>query len=729
MSTRVLAVRLLTAATAVVAAGALLCGALAPRGDAAATFGVELVKDVNTSGDGSPSDFTVIGTSLYFRATDSSHGTELWKSDGTAAGTVLVKDINLGTGHSSPSNLAAVGSTLYFAATNGTNGRELWKSDGTEAGTTMVKDIYLGSNGSSPEALTAFNGSLYFRANDGIHGYELWKSNGTEAGTVMVKDINPTAASNPNWLTAYNGSLYFTANDGTHGQELWRSDGIPEASGGTTQMVKDINTAGTASSDPYGPIVFNSILYFGATDGTRGYELWKSDGTEAGTDIVKDINTGSGSGSPYDLVALGTSLYFEATDGTSGNELWKSDGTEAGTDMVKDIYDGGDGSPAGLTAFNGALYFQAINGADGNELWKSDGTAAGTVMVKDINPGIDDGDPKELTVLNGILFFSATVTADGAELWKSDGSAAGTVMVANINPIADDSSNPRELTPFAGKLYFTADDGTHGDELWRAGDFSPPETQIDSGPSGATADSTPTFGFSSDEPGSFECSTDGGGYSACVSPATIGPLADGAHTFRVRAIDQAENVDASPAERAFSVDTAAPDTSITSGPKALIRKKTASFSFSSPEASAVFECRRDGAGWAACSSPKSYAGLSEGTHSFNVRAKDQLGNADATPSSRAFRVDTRRPQTKITKHPKKLVFTKKVRTKVRFVFRSSEKGSRLSCKLDKGKWKACKSPKSYKVKPGKHTVRVRAIDKAGNVDKTPAKWVWKVKQK
>ncbi|HEY5160639.1 MAG TPA: hypothetical protein VII83_06150, partial [Gaiellaceae bacterium] len=202
----------------------------------------------------------------------------------------------------------------------------------------------------------------------------------------------------------------------------------------------------------------------------------------------------------------------------------------------------------------------------------------------------------------------------------------------------------------------------------------------------------------------------------------------GAHTFRVRAIDTSGNVDASPAERVFTIDTTAPDTQITSGPSALTRKKTASFSFSSPEVSATFECRLDGAAWTACVSPKTYSGLSDGRHSFNARAKDQLGNVDATPSSRVFRIDTRAPQTRIAKHPKKIVFTKKAKAKARFTFRSSESGSRFSCKLDKGKWKSCRSPKTYKVKLGKHTFRVRATDRAGNTDRSPAKWVWKVRR-
>ena len=114
----------------------------------------------------------------------------------------MVKDIKSGNQDGSfPRYLTAVGNTLYFRADDGTHGAELWKSDGTEAGTVMVKDIRPGTDSGNPGEstywLTAVGNTVFFDANDGIHGYELWKSDGTEAGTVMVKDINPGGASDP----------------------------------------------------------------------------------------------------------------------------------------------------------------------------------------------------------------------------------------------------------------------------------------------------------------------------------------------------------------------------------------------------------------------------------------------------------------------------------------------------------------------------------------------------
>ncbi|MEZ6088087.1 MAG: hypothetical protein R3C05_08705 [Pirellulaceae bacterium] len=175
----------------------------------------------------------------------------------------------------------------------------------------------------------------------------------------------------------------------------------------------------------------SAIMLPAADDGTSGYELWKSDGSEAGTVMVKDINPfGDGvDGLIIDGVShIDGTLYFSATDGVNGVELWKSDGTETGTVLVKDIFPGGDESfPSNLTIVGDELYFNADDGVHGHELWKSDGTEAGTELVKDLFPGNDDGDPEYLVNFNGTLYFSGRNGINGHELWKSDGTAAGTV--------------------------------------------------------------------------------------------------------------------------------------------------------------------------------------------------------------------------------------------------------------------------------------------------------------
>jgi hypothetical protein len=169
-------------------------------------------------------------------------------------------------------------------------------------------------------------------------------------------------------------------------------------------------------------------------------------------------------------------------------------------------------------------------------------------------------------------------------------------------------------------------------------DSAPPETSIDSGPAGPTDDPTPTFGFSSEAGATFECRIDAGEFSTCASPHTTAPLADGPHGFEVRATDALGNADPTPASRSFTVDTEA-DTQIDSGPEGLTDDPTPTFAFSSNEA-AGFECRLDGGGYSACTSPHTTVSLPDGPHTFEVRATDEATNTDPSPASRSFTVDT-----------------------------------------------------------------------------------------
>jgi glucose/arabinose dehydrogenase len=179
-------------------------------------------------------------------------------------------------------------------------------------------------------------------------------------------------------------------------------------------------------------------------------------------------------------------------------------------------------------------------------------------------------------------------------------------------------------------------------------DTTPPETTIDSGPSGTVGSTSASFSFSSSEAGStFECSLDGGNFSSCSSPKSYSGLTDGSHTFSVRAIDGAGNVDPTPATRTWTInttpppDTTPPNTTIDSGPSGTVSNSSASFTFSSSEANSTFECSLDKGAYSACTSPKSYANLASGSHTFSVRAKDAAGNVDPTPATRTWKVRVR----------------------------------------------------------------------------------------
>lgn len=258
------------------------------------------------------------------------------------------------------------------------------------------------------------------------------------------------------------------------------------------------------------------------------------------------------------------------------------------------------------------------------------------------------------------------------------------------------------------------------------------ETILASGPAAIGNDTTPTFTFNSDEaPVVFQCRVDTASFALCSGSGThtTTALADGSHTFRVRALNLAGTPDPTPVVVNFTVDTVAPDTAIGSGPSGLTADSSPEFGFSAAEAGS-FECRLDAGAFAACTSPHTLSGLADGAHTFEVRATDAAGNVDATPASRSFEVDATAPAVKIAKKPKKTEKTKDgKKKKAKFKFSSSESGVSFECSKDKGKdFKRCSSPYEKKYKPGKHTFSVRAIDEAGNVG---AKVVhkWKVKEK
>jgi hypothetical protein len=167
-------------------------------------------------------------------------------------------------------------------------------------------------------------------------------------------------------------------------------------------------------------------------------------------------------------------------------------------------------------------------------------------------------------------------------------------------------------------------------------------------------------------------------------------------------------------------DAIAPQTTITSGPAGPTADNTPTFAFTS-EAGATFECKVDAAAFASCASPFTTPSLGDGPHTFSVRATDAATNVDASPATRAFTVDTVAPDTTFTRTPGKRVFTKRVK----FRFTSNEAGVAFECKKDAKAYKPCTSPLRWKVKLGKHVLRVRAVDAAGNVDAAPARYRFK----
>ncbi len=224
------------------------------------------------------------------------------------------------------------GYRVYFCAV-GDTGQELWVTDGTAAGTVLVAPI--GPSVTPP--LVSSGGYLYFAADDGMHGTELWRSDGTAAGTGMFADIRPgSAGSNPSELADMDGRLYFAADDGVYGAELWACDAAKDGA----WMIADIR-AGAEGSNPYELTDVDGTLFFLADDGVHGFELWRSDGTEAGTDLYQDIWPGPYGTTARDLTNVYGRLYFVADDGIHGQELWMTDG-DMDFDGIPDGVEGSD---------------------------------------------------------------------------------------------------------------------------------------------------------------------------------------------------------------------------------------------------------------------------------------------------------------------------------------------------------------------------------------------------
>lgn len=429
---------------------------------------VEFVAQIRPSGVS-----VVYNNKLFLSVGDNSTTSELWSTDGTTSGTNLVKSF-------SPNLIATdfveMNGLLYFVikTQNPSTGSELWVSDGTTNGTVLIKNI-----NTDPLAtfttLTVLNNKLYYDGNDGTNGEELWVSDGTTSGTQMLKNIHPsgnglsTISFLPDPFVLYNSKIFFAANDGTNGAELWETDGTTAG----TKMVKNIHPAG--SSFPRNLISFDNKLYFRANDGTNDVELWVTDGTAAGTQMVKNINPALGSLSDFvEFKVFNNKLYFMADDGTNGQEPWSTDGTTVGTQMIKDINPSGNSLFSGFlgfTEYNGKLYFEALDDTNGFEQWETDGTSAGTKLFKNINL-TGHSSPESFKVFNNKLYFSAVDGTNGRELWVTDGTDAGTqklqpAISPNFNPLV---SNLLEPTVYNNALYIGANYNNLGQVLWRVTD-------------------------------------------------------------------------------------------------------------------------------------------------------------------------------------------------------------------------------------------------------------------
>ncbi|WP_116812858.1 ELWxxDGT repeat protein [Steroidobacter cummioxidans] len=440
---------------------------------------------------------------------------ELWRSDGTTAGTFKVGDI-----HSGPAPFQAreapvfqrAGNKVVYIADDGTNGPQLWGTDGatTVRLTNATPPNYLPIQVAIP--FGTIGEIVYFALADpsGSDTRSIWRTDGTAAGTRKITGLPPIEETGyiPASVTGdatdvffvlrgslwkyepavervtlvregvaagllyfYDGQrLYFSHDEGMTGAEPWVSDGTPAG----TRLLLEIRpqTEADNGSGPNELVDFDGRLVFAADDGVRGRELWISDGTFDGTTLLADINPGAGSSNPNHLIAANGALYFFAVDSSGLSRFMRLSSAAAQPEALA-VAAPQPESVFGLlcdsdmpATLGGRVYFMAAPGSNSSEfhLWSSDGTASGTRPVTD-----QAIQPCHLTAHNNRLYFSAYgASASGdRELWTSDGTHAGTTRVADLVP-GPSSGHPRGLIAFNGELYFTALLAGAGEHLWKS---------------------------------------------------------------------------------------------------------------------------------------------------------------------------------------------------------------------------------------------------------------------
>jgi ELWxxDGT repeat protein len=442
--------------------------------------GTLLLADLTPGSEGSILDnFRQISPGLVvFTKADSEGKLSLYRTDGVTV--TLVKDFSADTVN--PFNFRSpvlVGAQLYFLLGED----ELWRTNGQASGTVRVHKFRTGTGGSFASDFTRLSdGRVIFSAVTDEEGREVWVTD-LNGNSTRIADIYPGATgSDPmNFTPTNDGRAFFTAQSSDENRELYITDGV------TASLVKDINPV--EGCNPENLFWHQGILYFSARSSGINDELWISDGTNSGTIQLLEINDGTAPSSPGPFAAVNNTVYFAASTAGNSRELWKTDGTSGNTTLVKDISVGPGGSnPADFvvmppTGASARLYFAATGTgsgitaaqATGRELWMSDPTTNGTVVVKDVvsgpNHSMDPGLSSHLTLVgSNTLYFVADDEKTGREVWRSTG-AGNATLLKDVCMTSDGNggtlgSDPTDLRNANGKLFFIANDGVNGRELW-----------------------------------------------------------------------------------------------------------------------------------------------------------------------------------------------------------------------------------------------------------------------
>lgn len=412
-----------------------------------------LLEDVEkTPGQRGAQRITPIGEVAYFAGRDATHGEELWRTDGTAAGTWRVTDLWPGRGGSLPDDIVPFADGVMFVAADERHGFELWRMNPTDAAAELVRDILPGPEGSRPYDLTPVGQRVFFRVFPRGGVEELWVTDGTAEGTVRL-----LTGLGLGRLTALGERLYFSIEG--DGFEMWTTDGTVEG----TRQVADLSDDSSVSYYFVGP-AGRSLFFSVSSTGRLGRptELWVSDGTSSGASSFFDLGVGFPRGQI--LGVLDAYLYFTVTDDENQRHIvWRTDGTRDGTEVfltppaaLRSVHE--------LVKIGEAFYLIGVDREVGGSLWKTDGTTGGTQRLADANPAQCSGDFGRLTVAGERVFFLGRRPGNDVEVWTSDGSIEGTGPTREIVP--EGGSNPDELVALGDRVLFVARSEEHGRELW-----------------------------------------------------------------------------------------------------------------------------------------------------------------------------------------------------------------------------------------------------------------------
>lgn len=393
-------------------------------------------------------------TTAYFAATEGTSGVELWRTDGSSAGTTRIQDIEPGSAGSYPAEITwTSGGGAFFTARTKLKGRELYYTDGATA--QLIEDIAMGAESSEPRELTVIGGRVYFTAYTSSSGRQVWWATSTPGS---ARAVSGTAGISPHGLVAVGSMVFFTGTTAAAGTEL----NVMAVPSGAVTLI-DIRS-GVTSSMPSELTAFGGYVYFAAAAAGRGRELWRSNGVT--TERVTDIRAGTASSNPNQLTAGSSQLAFTALHPTLGRQLFTI-GT-SGTPTVRSSFTNGR-TIRNLTAGGGtAFWFTADEAPYGTELYRMAGAAA-PVLVDDVNPGVDGSDPSNLMPNGTGLIFCASKPGEGHELRTTTGS--GSALLADLKTGAGAGGNakssfPGRLSPFGTGTYLCAAEGSEGIELW-----------------------------------------------------------------------------------------------------------------------------------------------------------------------------------------------------------------------------------------------------------------------